>query len=127
MHAGRDLKRHPHSPEAVPHHQTDPMAKCMVVERTQFQGTTQRNNVHIAVTSLHPLVSQCDFRMSAKQDAQRVTRAAIEEGIVPVGGGVMDPARVTRLVLTTGCMIANAPAPKVQQDMGMPGAGIPDL
>jgi hypothetical protein len=24
-------------------------------------------------------------------------------------------------------MIDNAPAPKVQQDMGMPGAGIPDL
>jgi hypothetical protein len=86
MHAGRDLKRHPHSPEAVPHHQTDPMAKCMVVERTQSRGTTQRNNVHIDVTSLHPLVSQCDFRM-----------------------------------------IDNAPAPKVQQDMGMPGAGIPDL
>ena len=39
----------------------------------------------------------------------------------------MDPAKVTRLGLPTGCMIANAPAPKAQQDMGMPGAGIPDL
>jgi len=52
--------------------------------------------------------------------------------------GVMDPAKVTRLalqnagsiaslMLTTDCMIANAPAPKVQQDMGMPGATMPDL
>jgi hypothetical protein len=62
-----------------------------------------------------------------QQDTQRATRAAIEQGIVSGGGGVKDPARVTRLVLTTGCMIDNAAAPKVQQDMGMPGAGIPDL
>ena len=52
--------------------------------------------------------------------------------------GVMDPAKVTRLalqnagsiaslMLTTDCMIANAPAPKAQQDMGMPGATMPDL
>ncbi|MCY1545358.1 60 kDa chaperonin [compost metagenome] len=52
--------------------------------------------------------------------------------------GVIDPAKVTRLalqnagsiaslVLTTDCMIANALAPRVQQDMGMPGAGMPEL
>lgn len=52
--------------------------------------------------------------------------------------GVIDPAKVTRLalqnagsiaslVLTTDCMIANAPAPKAQQDMGMPGASMPDI
>ncbi|MDG5977804.1 chaperonin GroEL [Hydrogenophaga taeniospiralis CCUG 15921] len=52
--------------------------------------------------------------------------------------GVMDPAKVTRLalqnagsiaslVLTTDCMIANAPAPKAPQDMGMPGATMPEL
>ncbi|MDO9167301.1 MAG: chaperonin GroEL, partial [Rhodoferax sp.] len=52
--------------------------------------------------------------------------------------GVIDPAKVTRLalqnagsiaslVLTTDCMIANAPAPKAQQDMGIPGANLPDL
>ncbi|NWF45961.1 chaperonin GroEL [Hydrogenophaga sp. D2P1] len=52
--------------------------------------------------------------------------------------GVMDPAKVTRLalqnagsiaslVLTTDCMIANAPAPKAQQDMGIPGATMPDI
>ncbi|MCB4364596.1 chaperonin GroEL [Hydrogenophaga taeniospiralis] len=52
--------------------------------------------------------------------------------------GVMDPAKVTRLalqnagsiaslVLTTDCMIANAQAPKAPQDMGMPGATLPEL
>ena len=50
--------------------------------------------------------------------------------------GVMDPAKVTRLalqnagsiaslVLTTDCMIANAPQPRTAPEPGMPGAGTP--
>lgn len=52
--------------------------------------------------------------------------------------GVMDPAKVTRLalqnagsiaslVLTTDCMIANAPTAHNKPDAGLPGAALPDL
>ena len=52
--------------------------------------------------------------------------------------GVMDPAKVTRLalqnagsiaslVLTTDCMIANAPLPKAAAEMGMPGPLAPEF
>ncbi|MDP2165941.1 MAG: chaperonin GroEL [Hydrogenophaga sp.] len=52
--------------------------------------------------------------------------------------GVMDPAKVTRLalqnagsiaslVLTTDCMIANAPQPKTRTEPGLPGPDLPDF
>jgi len=52
--------------------------------------------------------------------------------------GVIDPAKVTRLalqnagsiaslVLTTDCMIANAPAPRHHPEPGLPGPPLPDL
>ena len=52
--------------------------------------------------------------------------------------GVMDPAKVTRLalqnagsiaalVLTTDCMIANAPAPRSDHGPGLPGQALPEL
>ena len=52
--------------------------------------------------------------------------------------GVIDPAKVTRLalqnassiaslILTTDCLIANAPAPKVPAAQGMPGAQGPEF
>ena len=52
--------------------------------------------------------------------------------------GVMDPAKVTRLalqnagsiaslVLTTDCMIANAPAPRQHPESGLPGPAVPEF
>ena len=52
--------------------------------------------------------------------------------------GVMDPAKVTRLalqnagsiaslVLTTDCMIANAPAPRQHPESGLPGPALPEF
>jgi chaperonin GroEL len=52
--------------------------------------------------------------------------------------GVIDPAKVTRLalqnaasiaglILTTDCMIANAPAPKAPAGTGQPGAAMPEF
>jgi chaperonin GroEL len=52
--------------------------------------------------------------------------------------GVIDPAKVTRLalqnagsiaslVLTTDCMIANAPAPRNNPEPGLPGPALPDF
>ena len=52
--------------------------------------------------------------------------------------GVMDPAKVTRLalqnagsiaslVLTTDCMIANAPAPRPAHGLDLPGPGMPEI
>lgn len=80
-------------------------------------------------------LKECKIRV---EDALHATPAAVEEGIVPGGGaallqmGVIDPAKVTRLalenagsiaslILTTDCLIANAPQPRQTAGAAMPG------